>query len=115
MWPAVLTVLAFAIVMAHVETMIVVYLRRLYYPGGDARLDSPDGGVSHHHRLIYARRAAAAAGPRRPAERVGSHDLPLGGCWHSAKRSLSRRSPRGRGGRIVNRNPLLLERRITLR
>jgi hypothetical protein len=34
MWPAVLTVSAFAIAMAHVETMIVVYLRRLYYPEG---------------------------------------------------------------------------------
>ena len=34
MWPAVLTVSAFAIAMAHVETMIVVYLRRLYYPDG---------------------------------------------------------------------------------
>ena len=34
MWTALLTVSAFAIAMAHVETMIVVYLRRLYYPGG---------------------------------------------------------------------------------
>ena len=34
MWRAVATVSAFAIAMAHVETMIVVYLRRLYYPGG---------------------------------------------------------------------------------
>ncbi len=34
MWPAVLTVSAFAMAMAHVETMIVVYLRRLYYPDG---------------------------------------------------------------------------------
>lgn len=34
MWRAVLTVSAFAIAMAHVETMIVVYLRRLYYPDG---------------------------------------------------------------------------------
>ena len=34
MRPAVLTVSAFAVAMAHVETMIVVYLRRLYYPDG---------------------------------------------------------------------------------
>lgn len=34
MWRAVFTVSAFAIAMAHVETMIVVYLRRLYYPEG---------------------------------------------------------------------------------
>ena len=34
MWTAILTVSAFAIAMAHVETMIVVYLRRLYYPDG---------------------------------------------------------------------------------
>ena len=34
MWRAVLTVSAFAVAMAHVETMIVVYLRRLYYPEG---------------------------------------------------------------------------------
>ena len=34
MWTALLTVSAFAIAMAHVEAMIVVYLRRLYYPGG---------------------------------------------------------------------------------
>ena len=34
MWTSVLTVPAFAIAMAHVETMIVVYLRRLYYPDG---------------------------------------------------------------------------------
>ena len=34
MWTALLTVSAFAIAMAHVETMIVVYLRRLYYPDG---------------------------------------------------------------------------------
>lgn len=34
MWRAVCTVSAFAVAMAHVETMIVVYLRRLYYPQG---------------------------------------------------------------------------------
>ena len=34
MWRAVFTVSAFAVAMAHVETMIVVYLRRLYYPEG---------------------------------------------------------------------------------
>ena len=34
MRPAILTVSAFAVAMAHVETMIVVYLRRLYYPDG---------------------------------------------------------------------------------
>ena len=34
MWTALLTVSAFAVAMAHVETMIVVYLRRLYYPDG---------------------------------------------------------------------------------
>ena len=34
MWRAVCTVTAFAVAMAHVETMIVVYLRRLYYPEG---------------------------------------------------------------------------------
>ena len=34
MWRALVTVSAFAVAMAHVETMIVVYLRRLYYPEG---------------------------------------------------------------------------------
>jgi hypothetical protein len=34
MWVRVLNASVFAIAMAHVETLIVVYLRRLYYPNG---------------------------------------------------------------------------------
>ena len=56
MWRVVATVTAFAIAMAHVETMIVVYLRRLYYPwrlslpAGDHRHPDPGAGTAARSR-----------------------------------------------------------------